>query len=587
MEEIMNKAIQDIKEILENRNKNEELTKTIDQEIHAKVDKGFTYNNKMFAKDKESEEYKELASQKELNDNEIDKLEQKKKELTVEWGLAGVRNELSVKIKEEQEEISVLDEKIEEMRTRIHENDAIKNWNHFYEDTEFEEEDTKKMVEELKPLLEEKESREKGLKDIQDFANSIRVDNLDELSKVVMAKEEKSQTMKKIHEGMFARKEKGFEDLLPKSYLDFKNDLFELVDKDLEKYYKFVNAISNMSLQELLVKMSDTAQKLGRQERVNDLTEALKKIDERTNEADKAEPAKKETAKTEPVKKEPAKKELAKTEPAKKEPAKKEPAKTEPEKKEPVKTEPEKKEPAKTEPVKKESEKKEPAKTEPEKKSYDATRIVVEPTFDSITIFIKGEKEPHVVNNMKELMKDGKTLKKHRIFSKTPLYALGIKKSDPAILKALESIGRDDLKNDYINSFVEPKDTIDGIQYLFDNAGKMNKKMMRQVKKYAKYAEGYGVAEVTGLKKGRIDKVKDWFYARKRIKLASEFEKTQMETEQTTAQTQKKTPRDNLNMEKVDISHKQAIERVQGEVVKETPKEKIEKRGRKQKGMSR
>ena len=150
----MNKVIQDLKEILEN--KREELTKAIEQEIQAKIDKGFTYNNKMFTVDKESEEYKELATQKELNDSEIDELEQKKEELTLEWNFENIKNELNMKMTEEQEKIPVLDEKIEEIKTKIQENDAIKEWNHFYGETEFEEEDTKKMTEELQSLLDRK-----------------------------------------------------------------------------------------------------------------------------------------------------------------------------------------------------------------------------------------------------------------------------------------------------------------------------------------------------------------------------------------------------------------------------------------------
>ena len=75
-------------------------------------------------------------------------------------------------------------------------------------------------------------------------------------------------------------------------------------------------------------------------------------IEDRKQNATKAEPAEAEPVKAEPVKAEPAKAEPAEAEPVKAEPVKAEPAKAEPTKAEPVKAEPAKAEPAKAEPKK-------------------------------------------------------------------------------------------------------------------------------------------------------------------------------------------------------------------------------------------
>lgn len=487
MEEKVKKAMEELKEVIEIKENNDKQSEIIDKEIKVKVDEGFKYNNKMFAMDVESEEYQKLNAQKLENDKGIEELNQRKEELRLEWvkGIANIRNELNADIKAEQDKIDILDKKIEGMRTKIHENDSIRNWNIMYEDAEFEEEDTAKMVEELKPLLKEKEDMENKVKTMQQFAGSLSVDNIDKISKAFeKVVKEKERPEEKKPEA------KNPEDKKPEEKKPEEKKPEEKITKLSEKDVEVIEPPKVLTKDDL--------------------------------QGDKSKEEKK----------------------------------------------PEEKKPE----IKRLEDKSKGIRVE-EKKAYDATRIVVEPAYDSITIYIKGEREPHVVNNIKELMKDGKNLKKHRLFSKTTLYDLGIKKSDPSILKALEALGREDLRNDYINSFVEPKDTIDGIQYLFHPTEKSDKKMMKQVKKYAKYAEGYGVAEITGLKKGRMDRVKDWFYARKRLKLASKFEKAQTEPTGTIESEQEKTPRENLGMDKVEINHEQAIEKVEGEVVKETPKQ--------------
>lgn len=188
MENIVEKEVKELKRVLDIRDKNEIEIERINEEIKEKVDKGFEYNNKMFALDRKSEKYERLSEQKDINDKKIEELNQKKESLTIEWwrGLASIRNELNEQIKINESQINELDIKIEKLRTKLQENDAIDTWNSFFdesiEDKQFNKEE---IIEELKKLLKDKEILERRNKKIGDFASNISTDNIKTLYKIV------------------------------------------------------------------------------------------------------------------------------------------------------------------------------------------------------------------------------------------------------------------------------------------------------------------------------------------------------------------------------------------------------------------
>lgn len=318
MEEKVKKAMEELKEVIEIKENNDKQSEIIDKEIKVKVDEGFKYNNKMFAMDKESEKYQKLNAQKLENDKGIEELNQRKEELRLEWvkGIANIRNELNEDIKIEQSKMDSLDKKIEEIRTKIHENDSIRNWNIMYEDAEFEEEDTAKMVEELKPLLKEKEDMENQIQTTQMLTYLLNVDHIDKIDEIIKqrvlreekktedkqpeikkledketqekpeinetsAQKEHAEEARKMAKDVFTKKEVGYEDLLAEEYLYLKEDILGLADKNPEGLASIMNEISKMSLHDMFLKMLENAQKLGKEYNANHIAEDLKKIEDR------------------------------------------------------------------------------------------------------------------------------------------------------------------------------------------------------------------------------------------------------------------------------------------------------------------
>lgn len=162
------------------------------------------------------------------------------------------------------------------------------------------------------------------------------------------------------------------------------------------------------------------------------------------------------------------------------------------------------------------------AKTINSKWKSKSTTIVVEPRTDSIKIAIKGREQPIKINNLLELIEDGKALQEGELISK-----MGINRCDPAILEALKRIGEEkpiykNLLDEYINSFNRQTDKIDDIVYDFNNERENKlgnyKEIAKACKKYAKDGEKYGMATIEGMSKegiwakiiGGLEKARDF-----------------------------------------------------------------------------
>lgn len=152
--------------------------------------------------------------------------------------------------------------------------------------------------------------------------------------------------------------------------------------------------------------------------------------------------------------------------------------------------------------------------------AYKETKIVVEPYNDRIMVYLKGEVEPRERKDLAQLMKDGKNLYKSGSSNKGRNLkgsVKGIEKGNYAIIAVLSELGIEK-KEDYIEGYSwmfekNPNATskIDSIVYDFSNEnGKIqSQKMIKEMKKYAKDAEKYGVAESIERKKGIREKAKD------------------------------------------------------------------------------
>ncbi len=147
--------------------------------------------------------------------------------------------------------------------------------------------------------------------------------------------------------------------------------------------------------------------------------------------------------------------------------------------------------------------------------TYKETKIVVEPYNDRIMVYLEGEVKPREFNKLEQRMKDGQNSYKNGHIEKG--LVKGVEKGNFAIVSVLQQLkvetGKDFLEG-YTHMFAknpEVASKINSVVYDFSNEnGKIqSQNMIKEMKKYAKDAEKYGVAESIGRKEGIAEKVKD------------------------------------------------------------------------------
>ena len=264
---------------------------------------------------------------------------------------------------------------------------------------------------------------------------------------------------------MFKLKEERFEDLLIDEYKYLKEDIFNLLDKDLDGLRKVMSEIDSMTLENIYEKMLAEAQKLGNKDKSKNISEFLEKIKQRQEELNKE----KETAKKQ-------EEELRKYKSKKDKPQPKPQSKPEP---------------------------------------YEKTTIIVDAKRNKITICLKGKTHPtyEVYNNEKidGFIKNGKEYKKDKGYKKT-FDKRALKKVDPAIFGILVQENMEAAK-EYVNSFKDGQKSLVDVKYTFSKETiNVPKKALRNYKNYAKKAEERGVATVEGILKRRspIEILKQW-----------------------------------------------------------------------------
>lgn len=144
--------------------------------------------------------------------------------------------------------------------------------------------------------------------------------------------------------------------------------------------------------------------------------------------------------------------------------------------------------------------------------AYKETKIVVEPYNDRIMVYLEGEVEPREYSKLEQRMEDGRNSYKNNHIEKG--WIEGVEKGNFAIVSVLQQLKVDtgkDLLEGYTYMFAKNPDVaskINSVVYDFSNkAGKIqSQKMIKEMKKYAKDAEKYGVAESIERKKGIREK---------------------------------------------------------------------------------
>lgn len=147
--------------------------------------------------------------------------------------------------------------------------------------------------------------------------------------------------------------------------------------------------------------------------------------------------------------------------------------------------------------------------------AYKETKIVVEPYNDRIMVYLEGEVKPREFNKLEQRMKDGQNSYKNGHIEKG--LVKGVEKGNFAIVSVLQQLKVEtskDFLEGYTHMFAknpEVASKINSVVYDFSNEnGKIqSQKMIKEMKKYAKDAEKYGVAESIGRKEGIAEKVKD------------------------------------------------------------------------------
>lgn len=312
---------------------------------------------------------------------------------------------------------------------------------------------------------------------------------------------------------VFGAKEKRFEDLIIDEYLFLKEDMFKLLDKDLDGLEKVLNQMRNMKLSDIYRSMLTKAKEQGKEDKAQYISEILDKTTEREAEIEKE--SKEKTKQEEELKNLGNKDSKAKKDESKKDESKKDESK---------KDESKKDESKKDEAKKDEPKKDEPKKDEPKKvKPYEKTTIEVDTQHNIIVICAKGKTEPYRVSNsddIKKFIKNGKEYKKDKEYKKL-FDKKALKKADPVLLGILVDVGDMDAAKEYVNAFKSENATSIDLKYTFGAYYEANVPMttINNYERFAKKAEKSADATVEGLKKGPIGRFMDWRNARKAKKL--------------------------------------------------------------------
>ena len=217
-------------------------------------------------------------------------------------------------------------------------------------------------------------------------------------------------------EFMFKNKEMRFEDLLAEPYINFKKDMFKLIDRDLDGAKKVMLEMHGMKLSDIYKIMLAKAQELGQKEKTEELLKYLEKVEQREIEIEKE--AKEQTKKEEDLKK------AAESRQRK-------------------------------EKSKQDEELKHEGEQHSKKKVMDKTTIDIDAKNNIIRIYKKGTSEPLYevsdAEDIKTFINNGKEYKKDKEYRKE-FGKKTLKKVDPAILGILVDIGNMELAEEYVNA---------------------------------------------------------------------------------------------------------------------------------------
>lgn len=274
---------------------------------------------------------------------------------------------------------------------------------------------------------------------------------------------------------VFRNKEERFEDLIIDEYVFFKEDMFKLLDKDLDGLENVLNQMRNMKLSDIYRSMMAKAKEQGKEDKSLYISEMVDKITEREAEIKK-------------------------------------------EKEEKLKQEEElrnyKNKAGKDDKAGKDNKGKQP---------YEKTTIEVDTQHNKIVICAKGKTSPYKVSeseSIKGFIKNGKEYKKDKQYKKI-FDKKALKKVDPVILGILIDAGDIDAAKEYVNAFKNENASSIDLKYKFGNYydANVSMKAINNYETFAKKAAKSADATVEGLKKGPIGRFMDWRNARKAKKL--------------------------------------------------------------------
>lgn len=336
----MDKIYQEILEAIELKKENDAKIAELKSKISDNEKTAKSIENSIdFSMDKDSMENKIQARKRQNLDIENGKMNLEKQRLEDQTN--GKIDEIKAKL---QSMIAEERAKLEDNENKYEENVTMENWNSFYNEEVFENakssevgeksfeilENIKKMEnvynqlssKDIEKLAKEAEENSKGAKiedtktvkqqtSNKDTVKESEASYIDILQEKLVQRNQKLQeehikeTRTRICKDVFAKKEKGFEDLLIPEYKELKNAILDLVDKDPDGLRKIMYKISDMPLEDVYKYLIKGTQEAKDEDRVKNIKEGLRKIEARREELNpkKDEPKKDEPKKVKPYEK--------------------------------------------------------------------------------------------------------------------------------------------------------------------------------------------------------------------------------------------------------------------------------------------
>lgn len=591
----MDKIYQEILEAIELKKENEAKIAELESKIRENAHEIETIENRInFSMNKDSLE-NQVESRKienmEIENNKMN-LEKQSLQNEVDGKINAIKSKLEGMIAEEEA-------KLEDNENKYAEKAAMERWNSFYDEELFENTQVNEAENKSFEMLD-------NIRKMKEVYNSLSTETIEKLAEEAKKNSEKliqrnqklqeehiKETRLRICKDVFAKKEKGFEDILTSEYEQLKNSILDLVDKDPDKLRKVMYKISDMTLEDIYEDIIKTVKQNGNEDKAKNIAENLEKVKARREELNpKKDEPEKDDSKKDNDRRGQLERRLRRVFRAKEERFEdliideyvffkedmfklldkdldglenvlnqmrnmklsdiyrsmmakaKEQGK---ENKSLYISEMVDKVTEREAEIKKEKEEKlsqeeelrdyknrdnkdnkdgkggKDNKDNKGKKPYEKTTIEVDTQHNKIVICAKGKTSPYKVSeseNIKGFIKNGKEYKKDKQYKKI-FDKKALKKVDPVILGILIDTGDMDAAKEYVNAFKSENASSIDLKYTFGEYYEANvpTKAISNYETYAKKAAKNAEATVEGLKKGPIGRFMDWRNARKAKKL--------------------------------------------------------------------